>query len=44
MEIEKELISFDLLSFERIEGYMACVKELWLKSSECKKDFPKKDG
>ena len=44
MKIEKELISLDPHSFERIEDYLACVKELMLKLGECGKGFPKKDG
>jgi hypothetical protein len=42
MEIEKELISLYLLSFERIKFYLAHVKELQLKFGECGKNFPKK--
>jgi hypothetical protein len=38
------LISLDPLSFERIEDYLAHVKELQLKLGEYGKDFPKKDG
>jgi hypothetical protein len=38
------LISLNPLSFDKIEDYLACVKELQLKLGECGKDFPKKDG
>jgi hypothetical protein len=44
MQLEKELISLDHLSFNRIEDSLACVKELQLKLGECKKDFLKKNG
>ena len=44
MQIEKELISLDPHSFERIENYLAHVKELQLKLGKCGKGFPKKDG
>jgi hypothetical protein len=43
MQIEKELISLDPLSFERIEGYLAYVKEIQLKLVKCEKNFCKKD-
>jgi hypothetical protein len=42
MQIEKELISLDPLSFERIEDYLAHVKELQLKLGECKRIFQRK--
>jgi hypothetical protein len=44
MRIETELISLDPFSFERIEDYLARLKELQLKLGESRKDFPKKDG
>lgn len=44
MHIEKQLISLDAHSFERIEDYLACVKELQLKLGESGKGFPMKDG
>ena len=44
MKIENELIYLDPHPFERIENYLACVKELQLKLDECGKDFLKKDG
>jgi len=44
MHIEKELISMDPHSFERIEDYLTHMKELQLKLGKCGKDFPKKDG
>ena len=44
MHIEKELISLDPHSFERVEDYLARIKELQLKLGECGKGFPKKDG
>ena len=44
VQIEKELISLDPHSFERIEDYLACIKDLHLKLGECGKGFPKKDG
>ena len=43
MQIEKELISLDPHSFERIEDYLACIKEMYLKFSECGKGFLEKD-
>jgi hypothetical protein len=42
--LEKELISLDPHSFERMEDYLACVKELQLKLGECGKNYQKKDG
>lgn len=44
MRLEKYLISLEPCSFERIEEYLACMKEIQLKLGECGKDFPKKDG
>ena len=44
MQLEKELISLDPHSFERIEDYMDHLKVLWLKLGECGKDFLNKDG
>ena len=44
MKIEKELISLDPHSFERIEDYLARFKEMQLKLGKCGKDLPKKDG
>ena len=43
MQLEKELISLDPQSFERMEDYLALVKELQLKLSECGKKYKKKD-
>jgi hypothetical protein len=44
MQLEKELISLDPHSFDIIEDYLACVKELQLKLGECGKNYLKKDG
>jgi hypothetical protein len=44
MQLEKELISLDPHSFERIEDYLAHVKEMQLKLGECGKNFQKKYG
>ena len=44
MQIEKELISLDPHSFERIEDYLARLKELQLKLGEFRNWFHKKDG
>jgi hypothetical protein len=44
MQLEKELISLDPHSFERMEDYLVCVKELQLKLGECGKNYQKKDG
>jgi hypothetical protein len=44
MQLEKELISLDPHSFDRIEDYLAHVKELQLKLGECGKNYQKKDG
>jgi hypothetical protein len=43
MQLEKELISLDPHSFDRIEDYLVCVKELQLKLGECGKNYQKKD-
>ena len=42
MQIEKELISLDPHSFERIGDYLTHIKYLQLKLGECGKEFPKK--
>jgi hypothetical protein len=42
MQIEKNLMSFNPLSFEIIEDHLAHVKELQLILGDCRKDFPKK--
>lgn len=44
MQIDKELISLDPHSFERIEEYLFHIKELQLKLGECGKEFPKNDS
>lgn len=44
MSIEKDLISLDPHFFERIEDYLAHIKELQIKLDECRKGFSKKDG
>jgi hypothetical protein len=44
MQLEKELISLDPHSFERMEDYLVHVKELQLKLGECGKNYQKKDG
>ena len=44
MQIEKQLISLDPHFFERIEDYLSCIKELWLKLGKFGKGFPNKDG
>jgi len=44
MHIKKELIFLDPHSFERIQNYLARIKELQLKLGECGKIFLKKDG
>jgi hypothetical protein len=44
MQLEKELISLYPHSFDKMEEYLAHVKELQLKSGECGKDYQKKDG
>jgi hypothetical protein len=44
MQLEKELISLDPHSFDRIEDYLACVKEIQLKLGECGNNYQKKDG
>ena len=43
IRLEKYLISLEPCSFEIIEEYLACMKEIQLKL-DCGKDFPKKDG
>ena len=43
MQIEKYFTSLKPLSFDKIEDYLAHIKELHLKLGECGKDFPKKD-
>ena len=42
MWIQKQLISLDILSFERIEDYLAHIKELQLKLGDYGKWFSKK--
>ena len=44
MQREKELISLDPHSFERIEDYLACINELQLKLGKCRKVFLEKDA
>jgi hypothetical protein len=44
MQLEKELISLDPHYFDKMEDYLAHVKELQLKLSECGKKYQKKDG
>jgi hypothetical protein len=44
IKLEKDLIPLDPHSFERMEGYLACVKELQLKLGGCVKNYQKKDG
>jgi hypothetical protein len=44
MQLEKELISLNPRSFNKMEDYLAHVKELQLKLSECGKNYQKKDG
>ena len=44
MQIEKEFISLDPHSFETIEYYLACLKEIQLKLGKCGKGFTKNDG
>jgi hypothetical protein len=44
MQLEKEFISLDPHSFDRIEEYLARVKEMQLKLGECGKNYQKKDG
>jgi hypothetical protein len=44
MQLEKELISLDPHSFERMEEYLACFKEIQLNLSEFKEKVKKKDG
>jgi hypothetical protein len=42
--LEKDFISLDPHSFERMEDYLVHVKEIYLKLSECGKNYQKKDG
>ena len=44
MQIEKDLISLEPLSFDRIKDHVTRTKELQLKLGESGKDFPKKNG
>ena len=44
MQIEKESISLEPLSFDWIEDYLDRIKELQLNLGDYGKDFPKKDG
>jgi hypothetical protein len=44
VQLEKELSSLDPHSFERIEDYLACVKDQQLKLDECGKNYQKKYG
>jgi len=44
MQLEKYFISLYLHSFERIEDYLVCVKELQLKLGECGNNFQNKYG
>ena len=44
MQKEKELIYLDPHTFDRIEDYIAHLKEIQLKLGECGIGFPKKDG
>ena len=44
MEIEKYLISLEPISFERIDDYLDCIKELQLKLGDRDRYFSKKDG
>jgi hypothetical protein len=44
MELEKELISLNPHSFDRIEDYLAHVKELQLKLEKCGKNYQNKYG
>ena len=43
IQIEKELIPLEPLSFDWIEDYFDCIMELQLKPGECGMDFLKKD-
>jgi hypothetical protein len=43
MQLEKELISLDPHSFDIIEDYLVCVKELQLKLGKCGKNYLKTD-
>ena len=44
MQLEKQLISLYPHSFERMEDYLAHVKELQFKLGKCGKNYQKKDG
>ena len=44
MQIEKELVSLEILFIDNIEYILARIKELYLKFGECGKDLPNKDG
>jgi hypothetical protein len=44
MQSEKELISLNPHSFDKMEDYLSHVKELQLKLEECGKKYQKKDG
>jgi hypothetical protein len=44
IQLEKQLISLDPHSFEKIEDYLACFKELQLKLGECGTNYQNKDG
>ena len=44
MQIENELISLDPHFFERIDDYLAHVKDLQLKLGDCGKNFSMKYG
>jgi hypothetical protein len=44
MQLEKELISLDPHSFQRMEDYLVCVKKLQLKLGDCGKNYQRKVG
>jgi hypothetical protein len=44
VQLEKDLISLNPHSFERIEEYLVHVKEMWMKLGEWGENFQKKDG
>ena len=44
MHLEKKLISLNPHSFERMEDYLAHVKEIQLKLGECGENYKNKDG
>jgi hypothetical protein len=44
VQLEKELISLDPHSFDKIEDYLAHVKEIQLNLGKCGKNYQKKDG